>query len=805
MAIPGEQIEKAALLHGIRMTFHKMGLPSEQEETFLLDLPDSGMDSLLHEAELLARSTNSYRETIASDIPLTHLESIFNVFGIESQTKTVFEAEIMDEEKYPYPKDKSTVDIGVQLEAIQQHFCKWLEEKHPKNRSLSEFADMAETMFTYVPSGTSEEKLSDISLYDLSKLTAAYAVCIYQYLQDDGHEGYSCPSSTEFLSMRQQESLLLVSGDISGIQQFIYTIPSKGALKSLRGRSFYLEILLENVVDEILMEADVSRNCLLYTGGGHFYLLLSNTSKSVDILQNFAKQVNGWFLKHFGSRLYLAMAWTPCKPAEFIGETENGAGEPFRRVSELLSKQKLCRYSEEQLADMFTPDSYCNKTQDGTRECGICHTSSRQLAPYGDTDDDTLACQSCRNLYHLGQRMLDCDTFLVSSQDGVEALPIPGGNHGRFLYLCKSNEIASQNVPLIRIYQKNRLLSRDAKSCNLWLADYTARNRGQIMEFSDLAMCSGGQRDSKGIRRLGVMRADVDNLGAAFIAGFPRQMATLSRTATLSRQLSLFFKRYIQPLCSGKFDCYSENTKFSLFGNEKKAERDVHIVYSGGDDMFLVGAWDDLIELAVDIRRAFGKFTNDKLTFSAGIGFFPDKYPVSELARKTGELEDAAKSNPGKDSIALFGASTEIQSRSKETEKPASYSWETFIDRVCGQKLAFLREQFEFENSIPQQQTEKKDANQTKEHEKPLLIGKNGLYRILSLLSDAQDGEQSINLARFAYVLARLNPGEDKASYKAYQEIRQKLYLWYCNPQDRKELRTAIELVIYSLRDKEEK
>ena len=128
MAIPGEQIEKAALLHGIKMTFHKMRLPAEQEETFLLDLPDSEIDSLLHEAESLARSTNSYRETMASDVPLTHLESIFNVFGIESQTRTVFEAEIMDEEKYLYPKDKSTVDIGVQLEAIQQHFCKWLEE-----------------------------------------------------------------------------------------------------------------------------------------------------------------------------------------------------------------------------------------------------------------------------------------------------------------------------------------------------------------------------------------------------------------------------------------------------------------------------------------------------------------------------------------------------------------------------------------------------------------------------------------------------------------------------------------------------
>lgn len=71
--------------------------------------------------------------------------------------------------------------------------------------------------------------------------------------------------------------------------------------------------------------------------------------------------------------------------------------------------------------------------------------------------------------------------------------------------------------------------------------------------------------------------------------------------------------------------------------------------------MFLAGTWDDIIEAAIDLRHAFARFTNDKLTFSAGIGFFNPSFPISQMAQRTGELEDYAKDNPGKNSVTLFG------------------------------------------------------------------------------------------------------------------------------------------------------
>ena len=84
-----------------------------------------------------------------------------------------------------------------------------------------------------------------------------------------------------------KRSFLLLSMDMSGIQDFIYNISGSKALKSLRSRSFYLEIMLEVIVDQLLEKLELTRANLLYTGGGHAYLLVSNTDKGKEKINQF--------------------------------------------------------------------------------------------------------------------------------------------------------------------------------------------------------------------------------------------------------------------------------------------------------------------------------------------------------------------------------------------------------------------------------------------------------------------------------------------------------------------------------------
>ena len=51
---------------------------------------------------------------------------------------------------------------------------------------ISSLLSALEAYLSYIPSSTSTGELVDISLYDHVKLTAAYASCIYQYLEEAG-------------------------------------------------------------------------------------------------------------------------------------------------------------------------------------------------------------------------------------------------------------------------------------------------------------------------------------------------------------------------------------------------------------------------------------------------------------------------------------------------------------------------------------------------------------------------------------------------------------------------------------------
>lgn len=151
-----------------------------------------------------------------------------------------------------------------------------------------------------------EKRLPDISLFDHSKLTAALGCCIWEYLNAQGVTDYRERLFTQAASFYQEKAFLLYSIDISGIQDFIYSIADDGALKALRARSFYLELLMEHLVDTILGRIGVSRANCIYCGGGHAYLLLANTEQTIKTLTAFESNINGWFLDMFGTALYAA-------------------------------------------------------------------------------------------------------------------------------------------------------------------------------------------------------------------------------------------------------------------------------------------------------------------------------------------------------------------------------------------------------------------------------------------------------------------------------------------------------------------
>ncbi|MCX7727769.1 MAG: hypothetical protein N2053_13095, partial [Chitinispirillaceae bacterium] len=160
-------------------------------------------------------------------------------------------------------------------------------------------------------------------------------------------------------------------------------------------------------------------------------------------------------------------------------------------------------------------------------------------------------------------------------------------------------------------------------------------------------------KKGEGIARLGVLRLDVDNLGQIFKDGF-RKHATFGRVVQLSTMLDFFFSHYLNRLKYLWWDpvegiIEEKDTQSKRY----EVKNLVEIVYSGGDDVFIVGHWSLLPDIALWINDNFIKFTGENKNFSisAGIALFDDKYPLYKAANEAGELESIAKKKERKNKI----------------------------------------------------------------------------------------------------------------------------------------------------------
>lgn len=728
--------------------------------------------------------------------PKLNLDSIFSVFYSDKKIQVANKYPLIYKDinkAFNYPRKDISLATNSNYEALLNKIKSHFITKDINQISINQLLQIIEEGFSYVPSSTNRAEVCDISLYVHSKITSAVASCMKLYFDEQQIQDYKkyCFNSGSKI-FRNEKIYLLVSGDISGIQDFIYTIPSKGALKTLRGRSLYIDLLLEEFIDEYLEQIGLSRANVLYSGGGHFYILAPNiedTKKAIDKLQ---AKMNRWLMENIGINLYLAIGMAECSANNLM--KSEAQGNLFAIVNKKLKDDKTIRYSKDE--DFLEYIFNVEKEKDtAKKECNICHNLVDKLWKYNS--DEEIACEFCLNLYKLGQDILTQDLVFVISEEKIDGgIKIFGKDKDLYMYAVNIEDIDMFKGKILRIYSKNNLLENDL-AIRLYLADYSAKNENdEVMTFDDLAKSSC--KIDKGIKRLGVLRLDVDDLGIAFSSGFVSdkdkiednlRYATLSRYADLSKDISMFFKVAINKICAGDLTggVDFEEKAFNIFGIAKAPKRKVNIIYAGGDDLFLVGAWDEVLEVAIDINRAFKQFTNGKLTLSAGMVMFSPTYPISKMAEIAGLLVQMSKSKKDKNSIALFGMETNLKANG-QLECKHIYTWEDFEMKVCKEKMNYLLARLSFDG----------------DKFNKLSVGKSLIYRLMDLIQLAD--EDKLNIARFAYVLARMQPKQDKDEQKrkVYEDFVSKMYQWINNNEDKKQLATALNLLVYYLRDKKE-
>ncbi|HSR06002.1 MAG TPA: hypothetical protein VLM42_02525 [Bryobacteraceae bacterium] len=149
-----------------------------------------------------------------------------------------------------------------------------------------------------------------------------------------------------------------------------------------------------------------------------------------------------------------------------------------------------------------------------------------------------------------------------------------------------------------------------------------------------------------GLGTWGVLRGDVDNFGIRI-----RRAQTIEEHIQLSVMYKQFFAGELEVLCS-----------------MPEFWRKVTVLYSGGDDFAVYGAWDALIGLAREMERLFRRFTETNLTDFAGpegktitmaLALAPaEDASLGSVFEEAGRRLEAAKSSD-KDCIYLLGRTLE--------------------------------------------------------------------------------------------------------------------------------------------------
>lgn len=207
------------------------------------------------------------------------------------------------------------------------------------------------------------------------------------------------------------------------------------------------------------------------------------------------------------------------------------------------------------------------------------------------------------------------------------------------------------------------------------------------VDFEKLAKNSCKEIET-GIKALGILKADVDGMGN-FIKNSD-VAESFENFNLFSKTLDNFFSLYIPTLMKEKYP-------------------DTYTVFAGGDDLFLVGSWDVLLQLAREIREKFKTFVKDpKLSISFGMAVAKASTPISYLAHYTEHaLEEAKAIDDKKDAITLFRETVKWESYLSTIEK-----LEKTLNKINKEdiKTAFLYSILEFcemskkvkyENDIP--------------------------------------------------------------------------------------------------------
>ena len=526
-----------------------------------------------------------------------------------------------------------------------------------------------------IPAARAGKVVPDVSLYDHSKSTAALSAALYLYHRE------TQTLTVEAIRDRQQTKFLLIGGDFYGIQDFIFSDSGesgKSRSKILRGRSFAVSLMCELAADMICRGIGLPSTSMLLNAAGKFTIIAPNTKSARQAVAAAETSINEWLVRKTIGVNAFGVSIVEAKPEDF----EAGRFvQAYESLSEAMAARKYHKFDPDKYAGVVEGflDTFDNSLNPPLCPyCGKRPSSSRAEGRKKDQKDQSLCAICCDHIF-LGENIVKKNRIAIARKDA----DIRGGQTKLLEPIFDQYQVAFIDGELGNLAEKGQLLkywdisiSDDGKVAadvtarfiNGYVPVYTREDNydDRILEgaadektkldlveairenrpktFNHLACKARNpvpdeKKSYKGIQALGILKADVDHLGMLMTCGIPDRRFSLSRLATLSRQLHGFFCLYLPHLLK-----------------TNPAFRDIYTVFAGGDDLFLIGPWNHIIDLAEYLQERFKDYVcqNPHIHFSAGISLEKAHTPLIKMAANAEDALAAAK-QAGRNRITLFG------------------------------------------------------------------------------------------------------------------------------------------------------
>ena len=632
MQNPKNSIYLATIVRAFKRLEKYLGQEGDVQRLIDLVAPtENAFGHIIDEAEAL--TVGGIIEKEAMNIPLTMMRDLLESVSVSNAG--IFQYEVVPgplsitKSSFPRKKAGDTPNMDYLWKRILQN----LEVLQAgDDKILAE--NLLNILFRYTLSIPSNKINLDVSLYDQTRVAASIATCLYE-IDKEKQTG---------------KPFLLIGADFSGIQNYIYQIVSKHAGKNLKGRSFYLKLLSDSIVDCLLKRLDLNLANIIYDSGGCFYLLAPNTRQVCETLESAISYIESCLFKAHGTSIYVAIDSLPVSKEE-ISNQEKDAG--LRNVWQSLfakrDKKKYCKFSQKIVSSY--KDFFCPNSVDGIKRDAISGEDFLKEETLVKFNNSQYISPLNQQQILLGRDLKGCD-YIVASDCEIECWKtkthIQPGHIGRYYYLLNEKDIFD-NIGIIKSNPDEfciKLLNGKLGNCDyVLLKDLTYCSVN--MEFYGGNTFNGNtfeeMCDNPQLSKLGILRMDVDNLGSIFQSGLSKEKSSLARYACLSRSFDYFFSGYIN----------------SIVLQEENVDK-CFIVYSGGDDLFIVGEWNTTIRVAKTIREDFRAYTceNPAFSISGGVAILDAKFPIMLGAEESSEEESNAKNHScfdkKKDSISFM-------------------------------------------------------------------------------------------------------------------------------------------------------